>query len=360
MELPEPKREIDVLRLALKGLSGDLPKDWSWHVDEQPAAAGGLDALVVITAPGGEQATLAVQVKRLVATRDIAAMVAQLESSVARAGLARAVPLLVGRYLAPATRERLEQLGVSYADAAGNRMLMVGQPAVLVRRVEQDRDPWRGPGRPRGTLKGAPAARVVRWLVDHAPPYSALQIAQGSGTSTGGTYRVLRFLEQEGLVERDGRGRTLLVRWRQVLERGSRDFGFQHNEPVQSLLYPRGIEGLVDALRSEPDLRYVLTGSIAAQRYEAYAPPRFAMLYADDVNDVVRRLGLRPVDTGANVLMATDRDEVAFVGASEVEGVRCAAPSQIAVDLLSGPGRSPSEGEALLGWMENHERAWRS
>lgn len=282
--IQEPVREIDVLRLALDGLRRDLPKNWEWRVEQR--ATPGLDAVVAIEAPGGQQALLAIEVKRLVATRDIARMLEQVEKGIAAAGLVDAVPLLVGRYFAPATRERLEQLGVSYADATGNRLLTLEQPAVLVRGVGQDRDPWRGPGRPRGTLKGAPAARVVRWLVDHTPPFSALEIAEGSGTSTGGTYRVLRFLEEEGLIERDRRGQTVSVRWRQVLERGSRDFGFQHNEPVQSLLFPRGIDAFEEALRTEPDLRYALTGSIAAKHYEAYAPARFAMLYADDPTSV--------------------------------------------------------------------------
>lgn len=356
----EPIREIDVLRRALEGLRSDLPKSWRWQVEEGAAAQDGrIDALVTIAAPDGQKAILAVEAKRVVASRDLPSMMSQLERSIAKAGLTDTCPLIVGRYLAPSTRERLEELGVAYADATGNRLLALERPALLIRSLGQDRDPWRGAGRPRGTLKGAPAAKVVRWLVDRTPPYTALQIAQGSGTSTGGTYRVLRFLEEEGLLDRDPRGTITQVKWRQLLEHGSRDFGFQRNEPVTSLLFPRGVEALEAGLRAQPDMRYVLTGSLAAKRYEAYAATRFAMLYADDVEELIRRLNLRRVDAGANLLVATDRDEVAFVRAREFEGVRLAAPSQIAIDLLSGPGRSPSEGEALLDWMENHEHEWR-
>ena len=141
-------------------------------------------------------------------------------------------------------------------------------------------------------------------------------------------------------------------------ERWSRDAGFERSGP-QSLLFPRGVEALVEALRAAPDLRYVLTGSLAAQRYEPHAPARFAMVYADDVGAAIERLGLRRVETGANVLVAPDRNGVGFLRAQEVEGVHLATPSQIAVDLLTGPGRSPSEGAALLDWMEAHEPEWR-
>lgn len=37
-----------------------------------------------------------------------------------------------------------------------------------------------------------------------------------------------------------------------------------------------------------------------------------------------------------------------------------AAPSQVVVDCLTGNGRMPAEGEALLEWMISHEAGWRA
>jgi hypothetical protein len=39
--------------------------------------------------------------------------------------------------------------------------------------------------------------------------------------------------------------------------------------------------------------------------------------------------------------------------------VRFAALSPVAVDLLTGPARNPSEANALLDWMAANEPAWR-
>jgi len=41
------------------------------------------------------------------------------------------------------------------------------------------------------------------------------------------------------------------------------------------------------------------------------------------------------------------------------EGLQLAAPTQVAVDLMTGPGRSPSEAEELLDWMRRNEQSWR-
>lgn len=358
--MDELATESEVLRCALAGLRADLPASWQWRVEEEPRRGSvQFDALVTLGPPDGQSATLAVEAKRLVATRDVPHVLRQLRANVTRAALPNAVPLVVARYLPPTTREHLERERVAYADATGNRRLALERPALFLRNTGADRDPWRGPGRPRGALQGKPAARVARWLADVAPPYTPLQVAERSGTSTGATYRVITFLEDEGLVERQPRGPITVVHWRQLLERWSRDAGFERSGP-QSLLFPRGVEALVEALRAAPDLTYVLTGSLAAQRYAPHASARFAMIYADDVGAAIERLGLRHVDSGANVLIAPNRNGVAFLRAREVERVHLAAPSQIAVDLLTGPGRSPSEGMVLLDWMEAHEPEWRA
>ena len=44
----------------------------------------------------------------------------------------------------------------------------------------------------------------------------------------------------------------------------------------------------------------------------------------------------------------------------ECEGIRYAALAQVVADLLTSPGRGPSEGEALIDWMKANENAWRT
>ena len=53
-------------------------------------------------------------------------------------------------------------------------------------------------------------------------------------------------------------------------------------------------------------------------------------------------------------------DPVVFDRAVDRDGLRCVAPSQLAADLLTGPGREPSQGEHVLTWMEKNEHVWRS
>ena len=130
------------------------------------------------------------------------------------------------------------------------------------------------------------------------------------------------------------------------------------SSPVSTYLESLGLPALTQRLRDAGDLTYVLTGSLAAELV-AYAPARLAMLYVDDPAHAEQALALRDTERGANVVLAAASDDYVFDRSATVDGLRVAAASQVAVDLLSGPGRNPSEATALLDWMEANEPAWR-
>jgi hypothetical protein len=353
------ERESDVLRAAVDMLRERLPQTWTLEARIEPAGRDSrIDAELRLRAPDGGEVTVLVEAKRLLNTRDVPMALEQLARAAADRDREVAL-LLVARYLAPATRERIADAGAGYVDVTGNVYFASDRPALLLRDRGADRDPWRGPGRPRGTLKGPPAARVVRALIDFAPPYSVTGIAERAGASTGATYRVIKFLEEQELVERERQGPITGVRWKSLIERWSRDYGFAQSNTVATFLEPRGLPALTARLVDEPQLEYALTGSLAVQQVAPYAPARLAMLYVRDISEAATVLKLRATTTGANVALAAGDYDVAFERTRLEDGLRVAALSQAAVDLLSGPGRNPSEATALMDWMERNESAWR-
>jgi hypothetical protein len=357
-----PEREADVLRAGVDALRDRLPGSWGFQERTKPAVTAdrGVDAELRLRTPAGEELVVLVEAKRLINTRDVPVVLDSLQRAASAYGSEQpVVALLVARYLPPATRERIAVSGAGYADATGNLLLASDRPALFLRDRGADRDPWRGPGRPRGTLQGPPAARVARALIDFAPPYTVPELVERSGASTGATYRVVEFLDEEALLERRRRGPIGDVRWRALLERWSQDYGFARSNAVQTFLEPRGLTALTKRLSALPDLEYVVTGSLAAERVAAYAPARLATIYVRDLPTATEALGLRQVESGANVALATGDYDVVFDRTELNDGIRVAALSQVAVDLLTGPGRNPSEALALLDWMEANERTWR-
>ena len=76
--------------------------------------------------------------------------------------------------------------------------------------------------------------------------------------------------------------------------------------------------------------------------------------------DVARALGLLPIDEAADVIVLRAHDRVVFERPGMADSIPRVALSQLALDCLSGPGRMPAEGEAILAHMADHEDLWRS
>jgi hypothetical protein len=357
---PPRPRDVDVIRIALGFLTARLPDSWTGTVREGVAANGKrADAVIDLTAPDGASAAVVVEGRTSLQTGaapSAARQAASLAESL-RTGGAAAAPLVVARYLSPPARAALVDAGVGYADATGNLRLQIDRPALFIRDAGADRDPWRGPGRPRGTLRGVTAVRLVRALADFAPPYSVPGLARRSGASVGATYRMVEFLQQEGLLTREPRSPVAAVDWRGILQQRGAEVGTGEAEGMTLYLEPRGIPELLTKLRASRQ-PYVLTGSLAARYYDEVVPARLAMLYADPVGPLVTELGLRESPSG-NVLAGVPIDPVVFERSHTVAGLRVAAASQVVLDLLGGPGRGPSEAEMLLDWMERNPDAWR-
>jgi hypothetical protein len=336
-----PTTPDEVLRAAHRNIAAILPSKWHSLLTIATDAPGTPDARISLIASSQVQAEFHVHVKVSISRRDAILYAAERPNSTGPA-------LIVARYFSPELRADLRQRGLSYADAAGNVHLRSVDPLVLVIDDSVSSDPWRKRGRPRGSLAGAPASRVIRALIDFAPPYSVQRLSELARTSLPTTYRIVDALEAEALLDRedDGKGRVMSCSWRDLLLRWSAEYGFSQSNPVSRYLAPRGIGAVVSRLRT-------------AHPAQLYAEARLAMIYADDADEFARALDLRPVETGANVLIAEPKADFVYERSEVIDGVPLVARSQAVVDLLSGPGRNPDEGMELLRWMEVNEGDWR-
>jgi len=348
----QPPTERQLLDLVSATLASVLPPGWSSELrDATPPA----DAALVLTAPDGRTAELLLEARSIVDARDAPVVQARLRPD----GELGTRGMVAARYLSPRAREALTNAGISYVDATGNVRLTVDEPALFVLLTGADRDPWRSPDRPTNSLRGKPAARIVRTLVDRTPPWKIRELAQEAGTSLGSTSRIVDFLAREALVQRDESGAIVDVLWPSLLERWAADYDLTGRRRTIGLLAPRGLDSLGSPLRTS-GARYAISGSMAAARWAPYAEPRLAIIYAPDVAALVTDLGLREAPSRPNVLVIEPDDDYVFLRALERDGLRYAAPSQVAVDLLAGPGRNPGEGQALIRWMQANEASWRA
>ncbi|MGI8869593.1 MAG: type IV toxin-antitoxin system AbiEi family antitoxin [Mycobacteriales bacterium] len=351
----QPTSVREVLRRVRRQIDAILPPGWSAEL-EAGVGSPAPDAVLALRGPRGQSATFAIEAKQSLDGRNLPGALSQIRTYVS--AIRDTQPMVVARYLSPPVRDTLTAQRVSYADATGNIRIASAKPALFLRDVGAASDPWRGRGRPRGSLRGGPAAWIVRALVDYLPPYTVPRLASAAETSVAAAYRVVDYLAEETLLERRPRGPIVDVQWRAVLTRWSSDYEYQATNRATSYLSARGIDAALARLASA-NTRCAVTGSFAAQAYAPYAPPRTLTLYADDRDSLAAELDLRPLESGANVLIAEPRYDVVYERSESFAGVTITSASQTAVDLMTGPGRGPAEADALLDWMSSHEPTWR-
>ena len=361
--------ETRLIDTAAREIGSRLPPRWLLLNHERGAAGRSpektncmADAIWELRDPEGLASDIVVQVKESpLEPRMVRRMSSQLkELSYARYGRTSTSPafILISNYLSPLTRERLTEAGIGYADSTGNIRFTVNRPAVYIETQGADRNPFREE-RPLQSLRGGRAARVVRGLLDYRTPFGTRELAAKTASSAAMISRVASLLEPDEIVTKESpRGRFVSVDWEALVRRWAIDYDFAPPKISTKWLEPRGTRALFVRLR-DAAIRYTVTGSFAAYRLAPIAEPRLAALYVDDPDAAAQSLGLRPAETGGNVLLVRPFDPVAFERAECDDGITYARVTQVLLDLVKGPGRGPAEAEALLKWMRENEDIWK-
>lgn len=331
-----------LIRLALQEVQRRMPAGWSATIQD--------DRAVEITAPDRRTGRLALEGRARLAPKDVHLLVERLAGE-------RATPVVVAPFLTTSTRSRLRESGLSYLDFTGNARIVLPTPGLFIETQGASEDPNREE-RPARSLRGAKAGRVVRALIERKAPPGVRELATLTKTDAGYVSRVLSFLDSEALITRVGRGRIETVDWPALLRRWAEEAPLDTRGRLRTYFEPRGLSALTPRL-AKLDTPYAITGSLAAATVAPLAPPRLATIWVPDANAAATSLALRQADAGANVVLAETLDDTVFDGAVQREGLWYAAPTQVAVDLLTSPGRGPQEGEELVDWMKRNEAKWR-
>ncbi len=342
----------ELVRLAAEEIGRLLPLGWRIEGSAIEPRNSAVDGRAFIVAPDGRRAIVLIEAKRSLDPRGASELARRLGIE-----LPGEAVIVVSPYLAASVRDRLKASGLGYVDLTGNARLTLSSPGLHLETTGADSDP--NPSlRPTRSLRGPKAGRVVRVLCDSREPGGVRDLAAKTGLDPGYVSRILALLDREDLVERDPRGRILKVEWERLLRRWAQDVPFENRGQASSYLEPRGLPALLERL-PQSRLRYVITGSLAASRLAPIAPPRLATLCVESLDRAAEEWSLRPAEAGGNVVLVLPTDDWVFAGAGEVAAIKYAAPSQVAADLLTSPGRGPAEAEELFRWMTANEEKWR-
>ena len=256
-------------------------------------------------------------------------------------------------------RKLCEDSGVSWADLSGNadifarnlRILIGGQPNL-----------FKSPGRPSSPF--APkSARIARWLLINADKsMTQRELSFATKMDEGFTSRIVARLEEKGLVSRKKDGSIVVPDPNLLLDSWREAYDFKKNRIIKGHMAARSsneiLQKIADLLLKE-DIKHASTGLSGAWLYSKFAGFRIVTFYIDGQlsKELVKILGFREEERGSNVWFVVPKDEGVFHGSEKVDGIHCAHPVQVYLDLFGHPERAMEAADNLrndfLNWNKH-------
>ncbi len=280
----------------------------------------------------------------------LAQVAAAIEQASQRAAVEAAVPLVAVPFMGRAGRERCAKTGVAWLDLSGNAGIVAAGLRIL---VEGRPNRFKRRGRPQSVF--APkSSRIARWLlIHHDEALTQRQIARATGVGEGYTSKIVRRLQRDGLVVREGDGGVrprdrdlLLAAWREA-------YDFERHHIIRGHVAARSgaalLRHLADSLRGA--VGYAATGLGAAWLLKRFAGFRLASVYLAEEPPprLLEAISFREQERGANCWLVVPADAGVFQGLVEVDGVRCVHPLQVYLDLAGHPERAAEAADELRG-----------
>jgi hypothetical protein len=238
-----------------------------------------------------------------------------------------------------------QEENVGYYDLAGNCRLVFGD--YYVERSGRP-NPFRKDHVGASNLYGPKSERVLRVLFG-GQEWKVVPLAGRANVSTG-TVSIVRNLLLEREWAKEGPGGLKLTQPQKLLTDWAAVWKRRRETPkTYFTLKPLAeIEGEMARFADQRHAQFALTGAAGAWRVAPMTRYNRTQVYWDgDPAVLATGIGLKPVDTGANVHVFAPRDEGVFFDKQDLVGLPIVSSLQLYLDLQRDPARGEEAAEHI-------------
>ncbi|MBM3469894.1 MAG: hypothetical protein FJX73_03780 [Armatimonadetes bacterium] len=336
---------VSEVKGRLQGLLGKVPfiRLKGWQSDARDG--GSRRDLALNIAVDGERWQVLVEVKGSGEPRLIRIATQQLRA--ATFDKQRTYPVVAAPYISESSGEICREAGVGFVDLAGNCRLVFGKVFIEYRNFPNPRLERR----PLRSLFAARASRVLRVLLEDVTcPWRVKTLALQAGVSIGLAFKVKqRFLDLEYGQEQDKGLR--LTKPEELLRQWAANYSYRRSESLDCYGPgdPPELEEQLTRYCAGNDIRYALALFSGAARVAPFA--RYARGFSYVVTDpqgLAKRLGWKPVPSGANFTILRPYDDGLLYGVRKVGRDVVVGDVQLYLDLAGYKGRGEEAAQFLL------------
>lgn len=260
--------------------------------------------------------------------------------------------IFIAPYISQDAGKICEDAGIGYLDMAGNCLLSfetiyIRQTGVPNPKVQK---------RELRSLYSPKAERILRaMLIDPQRTWKVAELAKAVDVSFGQVANVKKLLvDREWLGVSDAG--MYLSKPGALLDDWGKAYNYRRNQITEfySLTEPAKTEERLAEACERLGLRYALSNFSGAIRIAPMVRYNRSAAYVEgDPAVVAADAQLKPVDSGANVLLLMPYDEGVFYGASPIGGIMTASSVQVYLDVIGSRARGKEAAEAIRREMES-------
>lgn len=267
--------------------------------------------------------------------------------------------LVVSRFISPRASQILWEKGISYVDTYGNYGIVNEEPFVRLRKTVLTKDP-NPPERAIASLRGPRNAAIILALY-HGPNYKVRTIAEKSHSNIGNVSRLLRFLVDQGIAEKNTSGEVVSIDQETLLKSWSEVWNPFASDECYSYVAPYGVDRLLKAIEEKGSRdalfnkghRFALSGVQSVHEYVATYPSDMIKVYAEHVQAFADEFDLVQSNVGARIQVVQPKGDYPFTIGSRIAKYHEMQLPSVAIelacaDLLNGSGREPSVAEDVI------------
>jgi hypothetical protein len=255
--------------------------------------------------------------------------------------------VFIAPYISPRAASICEKEGIGYVDLAGN--CHISFDSIYIHK-EGKSNPFNTKRRLR-SLYSPKAERILRVMLSSWPrEWKTKELADEADVSLGLVSNVKKLLNDQEWIDSKAVGFSLNDPFL-LLEDWSRSYRFRRSTVLSfySMLSPTEYEGKLAEVCQQADIRYGLTGFSGSDRYAPAVRYQRVMAYVENgIEEIGKLSGIKPVDSGANVMLLQPYDEGVFYGIRQQGNCAVVSPIQTYLDLRSYRGRGEEAAKVLL------------
>lgn len=254
--------------------------------------------------------------------------------------------IFVAPFISPASAAICKDAGIGYINLSGNCFIAFQQ--VFINREKMGNQyPFKTN---LSSIYSPKSERILRVLLTYPyQPWKAIDLAKEAQVSLGMITQVGKKLIEEEWLKKTPQGISL-TQPKNLLADWTNNYTIKRNilNNYYSLKSLQDVEIAIAETCSSLNISYALTGFSACNRLAPMVRGQRAMIYISrDIDLVAEKVGLKPVESGANIFLIQPYDVGVFWNAKPIGNLQISDPVQVYLDLKRYPGRGEEAADFL-------------